>query len=69
MPLFGKRMTTTVHLPARTAFRLVPINAQFLLPFVILIRIVPTDRLGIFIETDAANLAALTFDPRRTAIG
>ena len=32
-------------------------------------RIVPTDRLGIFIETDAANLAALTFDPRRTAIG
>ena len=32
-------------------------------------RIVPTDRFGIFIETDAASLAALTFDPRRNAIG
>ena len=34
-----------------------------------LIRIVPTDRLGIAIDTDAASFAALTLDPRRTAIG
>ena len=34
-----------------------------------LIRIVPTERLGIVIDTDAASFAALTFDPRRTAIG
>ena len=34
-----------------------------------LIRIVPTDRFGIVIDTDAASFAALTFDPRRTAIG
>ncbi len=34
-----------------------------------LIRIVPTDRLGIVIDTEAASFAALTFDPRCTAIG
>ena len=62
-------MTTIVHFPLRTAFRLVPMNAQYLLPFVILIRIVPTDRFGMVIDTDAASFAALTFDPLRTAIG
>jgi hypothetical protein len=40
-----------------------------LVPLVILIRIVPTDRFGIFIDTDAANFAALTFEPRLIAIG
>ena len=34
-----------------------------------LIRIVPTDRLGIAIDTDAASFAALTHDPRRIDIG
>ena len=34
-----------------------------------LIRIVPTDRLGIAIDTDAASFAALTLDPRRIDIG
>jgi hypothetical protein len=58
-----------VHFPLRTAFKLVPTKAQYLLPFVMLIRIVPTDRFGIVIDTDAANFAALTFDPLRTAIG
>jgi len=62
-------MTTIVHFPLRTAFRLVPMKAQYLLPFVILIRIVPTDRFGMVIDTEAASFAALTFDPRRTAIG
>ena len=69
LPLFGKSMTTTVHLPGRIPFRLVPEKAQYLFPFVMLIRIVPTDRLGMAIDTDAANFTALTFDPRRTAIG
>lgn len=54
-PLFGKRITTTVHFPTRTAFNVVPINTQYLLPFVMLIRIVPTDRFGIAIDTEAAN--------------
>ena len=62
-------MTTTVHFPARTAFRLVPTKAQFLLPFVMLMRIVPTDRFGMAIDTDAASFAALTSDPRRITIG
>jgi hypothetical protein len=69
LPLFGKRMTTTVHLPGRTAFRLVPTKAQYLLPFVMLIRIVPTDRFGMAIDTEAASFAALTVDPRRITIG
>jgi hypothetical protein len=34
-----------------------------------LIRIVPTDRLGIFIDTDAASFAALIFEPLRITIG
>jgi len=34
-----------------------------------LMRIVPTDRFGMLIDTDAANFAALTFDPSRIAIG
>ena len=58
-----------MHFPVRIPFRLVPVKAQYLLPFVMLIRIVPTDRLGLVIETDAPSFAALTFDPRRTAIG
>jgi len=62
-------MTTTVHLPARSAFNVIPMNAQYLFPFVILIRIVPTDRFGIAIDTDAASFAALTSDPFRIAIG
>lgn len=69
LPLFGKRMTTTVHFPARTAFKVVPTKAQFFVPLVMLMRIVPTDRFGIAIDTDAANFAALTVDPRRIAIG
>ena len=62
-------MTTIVHFPFRTAFRLVPTKAQYCLPFVMLIRIDPADRFGILIETDAASFAALTFDPRRMVIG
>jgi hypothetical protein len=34
-----------------------------------LIRMVPTDRFGIVIETDAASFAALTVEPRLIAIG
>ena len=56
-----------MHFPLRTALRLVPANAQYCLPFVMLIRIVPTDRLGIFIDTDAATFAALIFEPLRIA--
>ena len=68
-PFFGRKMTTIVHFPFRTAFRLVPTKAQYCLPFVMLMRIVPTDRFGMLIDTDAANFAALTFDPRRITIG
>ena len=62
-------MTTIVHCPFRTALNVIPTNAQYFLPFVMLIRIVPTDRFGIFIDTDAANLDALTNDPFFIAIG
>jgi len=62
-------MTTIVHFPLRTAFRLVPTNAQYWPPFVMLIRIEPTDRFGMVIETDAASFAALTCVPRRIVIG
>lgn len=68
-PFFGKRMTTTVHLPARTALSAVPTKTQYFVPFVMLIRIVPTDRFGIFIDTDAANVDALTNEPFFIAIG
>ena len=68
-PFFGRKMTTIVHFPFRTAFRLVPTKAQYCLPFVMLMRIVPTDRFGMLIDTDAASFAALTFDPRRITIG
>jgi hypothetical protein len=68
-PFFGRKMTTIVHFPFRTAFRLVPTKAQYCLPFVMLIRIDPADRFGILIETDAASFAALTFEPRLIAIG
>ena len=34
-----------------------------------LMRIVPTDRFGMLIDTDAASFAALTFNPRRIANG
>jgi len=69
LPLFGSKITTTVHFPARIPFRLVPTNAQYCLPFVMLIRIVPTDRFGTVIDTDSASFVALTVDPRRIAIG
>ena len=69
LPFFGRKITTIVHFPVRTAFRLVPTKAQYCLPFVMLMRIEPTDRFGMVIDTDAANFAALTFDPRRIVIG
>ena len=62
-------MTTIVHFPLRTAFRLVPTKAQYCLPFVMLIRIVPTDLFGMVSDTEAANFVALTFEPRLIAIG
>jgi hypothetical protein len=62
-------MITIVHFPFRTALNVIPTNAQNFLPFVMLIRIVPTDRFGIFIDTDAANFAALTLAPRRITSG
>ena len=68
-PFFGRKMTTIVHFPVRIPFSELPTNAQYLVPFVMLMRIVPTDRFGMLIETDAASFAALTFDPRRNAIG
>jgi len=34
-----------------------------------LIRIVPTDRFGTVIDTDAASFVALTINPRLNAIG
>jgi hypothetical protein len=68
-PFFGRYTTTIVHFPVRIPFRLVPVKAQYLLPFVMLIRIVPTDRLGMVSDTDAASFAALTLDPRRIDIG
>ena len=69
LPFLGSRITTIVHFPTRIAFRELPANAQYLVPFVMLIRIVPTDRFGILIETDAASFVALTIDPRLIAIG
>jgi hypothetical protein len=69
LPFLGSKITTIVHFPTRIAFREPPANAQYLVPFVMLIRIVPTDRFGMLIETDAANFAALTVDPRLIAIG
>lgn len=69
LPLFGSKITTTVHFPGRIPFSELPTNAQYLVPFVMLMRIVPTDRFGMLIDTDAASFAALTFDPRRIAIG
>jgi hypothetical protein len=68
-PFFGSKINTTVHFPARIPFRLVPTNAQYCLPFVMLIRIVPTDRFGTVIDTDAASFVALTINPRLNAIG
>jgi hypothetical protein len=68
-PFFGRKMTTIVHFPFPTAFRLVPTKAQYCLPFVMLIRIVPTDLFGIFIDTDAASFVAVTVDPHLIAIG
>lgn len=69
LPFLGSKITTIVHFPLRTALRLVPKNAQYLVPFVMLMRIVPADFLGIDIDTDAANFAALTFEPCLIAIG
>ena len=69
LPFFGSKITTIVHFPTRIAFRELPVNAQYLVPFVMLIRMVPTDRFGIVIETDAASFAALTVEPRLIAIG
>ena len=68
-PFFGRKMTTIVHFPTRIAFREPPTNAQYLVPFVMLIRIEPTDLFGIFIDTEAASFVALTVDPRLIAIG
>jgi len=68
-PFFGRYITTIVHFPLRTALRLVPTKAQYCLPFVMLIRMVPTDRFGMLIETDAASFAALTCEPRLMALG
>jgi hypothetical protein len=68
-PFFGRKMTTIVHFPTRIAFRELPVNAQYLVPFVMLIRMVPTDLFGIFIDTDAASFVALTMDPLRIANG
>ena len=68
-PFFGRKMTTIVHFPLRTAFRLVPTNAQYCFPFVMLIRIEPTDRFGMVIDTDATSFTALTFVPGRIVIG
>ena len=68
-PFFGSKITTIVHFPLRTALRLVPKKAQYCLPFVMLIRIVPTDFLGMAIDTDAASFAAVTFEPCRIAMG
>ena len=69
LPFFGSRITTIVHVPTRIAFREPPANAQYLVPFVMLIRIVPTDLFGIVIDTDAASFVALTVDPCLIAIG
>ena len=69
LPLFGSKMTTIVHFPVRIPFSELPTKAQYCLPFVMLIRIVPTDRFGMLIDTDAASFAALTFNPRRIAMG
>ena len=69
LPLFGSKMTTIVHFPLRIPFSALPTNAQYCVPFVMLMRIVPTDRFGMLIDTDAASFAALSFDPRRIAIG
>ena len=69
LPFLGSKITTIVHFPTRIAFRELPVNAQYLVPFVILIRMVPNDRFGMLIDTDAASFAALTVDPRRIAIG
>jgi hypothetical protein len=69
LPFLGSKITTIVHFPTRIAFREPPANAQYLVPFVMLIRIVPADRFGIFIDTDAASFVALTVDPLRIAIG
>ena len=62
-------MITIRHFSFRTALNVIPTNAQNFLPFVMLIRIVPTDRFGIFIDTDVANFAALTLAPRRITSG
>lgn len=69
LPLFGSKITTIVHFPVRIPFSELPTNAQYLVPLVMLMRIVPTDRFGMLIDTDAARFSALTFDPRRIAIG
>ena len=69
LPFLGSKITTIVHFPTRIAFRELPVNAQYLVPFVMLIRMVPNDRFGIVIETDAASFAALTVEPRLSAIG
>ena len=69
LPLFGSKITTIVHFPVRIPFSELSTKAQYCLPFVMLMRIVPTDRFGMLIDTDAASFAALTFNPRRIANG
>jgi hypothetical protein len=61
-------MTTNEHFPFCMALSVVPIKTQYLLPLVILMRIVPADRFGMLIDTDAASFDALTRDPLLTTM-
>ena len=58
-PLVGINFTTIVHFPFLIPRTVVPTNMQYLLPFTMLIRIIPFDRLGIDSDTALAMRTAV----------
>ena len=68
-PLRGMSTTTTVHVPFRTPRMDIPTNRHERDPLVMLMRMEPFDRLGIFMETAAAMRRAVMRVPRRNDTG
>ena len=54
------------QVPLRTPRTCVPTNVQYLVPFTMVMRMVPADFFGIAMFTALTSFAALTFPPRFT---
>ena len=63
IPLLGINFTTIVHFPFLIPRIVMPTKMQYLLPFTMLIRIMPFDRLGIDSDTALAIRAAVVERP------